>query len=247
MAGFFRTLLDVFLGLLPLAPLLLALCVPAAWVVVSHLRDRRRRLAQLARALGPDARLRARDRVVEGQRAGRRVRVAVARDVTYAVEVPARTTELLLEDARAARDWLGGAGAHGREALAAVDHLAACGVRRLEAADGWLTAHRPFSEQATREASALAILDALARLAPLLGRAPLQVTVAGVHGAVAWAEDERLLCPYCRDDLAAERLEVVCCPACRTAHHAECFADAGGCTVLGCRGAPAPWTRVRGG
>jgi TM2 domain/Prokaryotic RING finger family 1 len=44
-------------------------------------------------------------------------------------------------------------------------------------------------------------------------------------------------CPYCRTPFEADD-EVVTCPACGTAHHADCFAENGGCTVFGCSQAP---------
>ncbi len=44
-------------------------------------------------------------------------------------------------------------------------------------------------------------------------------------------------CPYCRTPFEADD-EVVTCPSCGTAHHADCFAENGGCTVFGCSQAP---------
>ena len=44
-------------------------------------------------------------------------------------------------------------------------------------------------------------------------------------------------CPYCRTPFEADD-EIVTCPACGTAHHADCFAENGGCTVFGCSQAP---------
>jgi hypothetical protein len=40
------------------------------------------------------------------------------------------------------------------------------------------------------------------------------------------------VCPYCKASAEAEALTT--CPACRTPHHAACWAEAGGCTLLGC-------------
>ncbi|MCO5171447.1 MAG: hypothetical protein M9894_34535 [Planctomycetes bacterium] len=42
-----------------------------------------------------------------------------------------------------------------------------------------------------------------------------------------------VVCPYCRTNVAAERVD---CLACGTPHHAACLAEHGGCTVAGCRG-----------
>jgi TM2 domain-containing membrane protein YozV len=44
-------------------------------------------------------------------------------------------------------------------------------------------------------------------------------------------------CPYCRTTLEAED-ELVVCEACATPHHADCYAENGGCTVFGCARAP---------
>lgn len=40
-------------------------------------------------------------------------------------------------------------------------------------------------------------------------------------------------CPYCR---AAADGELVTCTSCRTAHHSDCWAERGGCALLGCDG-----------
>jgi len=44
-------------------------------------------------------------------------------------------------------------------------------------------------------------------------------------------------CPYCRAGFEAED-EVKLCEACATPHHADCYAENGGCTVFGCKNAP---------
>jgi TM2 domain-containing membrane protein YozV len=44
-------------------------------------------------------------------------------------------------------------------------------------------------------------------------------------------------CPYCRAELEPEE-PVTICAACATPHHADCFAENGGCTVFGCADAP---------
>ncbi len=55
-------------------------------------------------------------------------------------------------------------------------------------------------------------------------------------------------CPYCHEEFAlasgSEPDERVACEGCGTAHHAECFAENGGCSSLGCERAVA---RVQGG
>jgi TM2 domain-containing membrane protein YozV len=44
-------------------------------------------------------------------------------------------------------------------------------------------------------------------------------------------------CPYCRAPFEPED-EVKVCDACATPHHADCYAENGGCTVFGCANAP---------
>jgi len=44
-------------------------------------------------------------------------------------------------------------------------------------------------------------------------------------------------CPYCRAAIEPEE-ETAICEACATPHHADCYADNGGCTVFGCSKAP---------
>lgn len=45
-------------------------------------------------------------------------------------------------------------------------------------------------------------------------------------------------CPYCRTKVAATD-ESVSCEVCGTVHHADCYAENGGCTIFGCSKAPA--------
>ena len=57
------------------------------------------------------------------------------------------------------------------------------------------------------------------------------------------------ICPYCRTPILAEENNELLCPGCSTTHHADCFAENGGCTVFGCSAAPPeePKLRVTGG
>lgn len=45
------------------------------------------------------------------------------------------------------------------------------------------------------------------------------------------------VCPYCRAPFEPGD-DITPCPACGTAHHADCFAENGGCTIFGCTAAP---------
>jgi hypothetical protein len=54
--------------------------------------------------------------------------------------------------------------------------------------------------------------------------------------AVVGAPDAGRTCPYCR--FALKQGVAACrCDACGALHHADCWADGGGCAVLGCAGA----------
>lgn len=46
------------------------------------------------------------------------------------------------------------------------------------------------------------------------------------------------VCPYCRCPIEETGEQQVVCPGCGTPHHADCFAENGGCTVFGCSQAP---------
>jgi hypothetical protein len=45
-------------------------------------------------------------------------------------------------------------------------------------------------------------------------------------------------CPYCRGKFSEEDQSLVC-EGCGTLHHADCYAENGGCTIFGCSKAPA--------
>lgn len=69
-------------------------------------------------------------------------------------------------------------------------------------------------------------------------RRVLDVRVRGVLvQGLAWTGGAAARCPYCHDGLEGE---LATCEACRTIHHTDCLADAGGCTLLGCRGRRVP-------
>ncbi len=64
----------------------------------------------------------------------------------------------------------------------------------------------------------------------------------GVHAREGRSAHER--CPFCHDEFAASSEERVTCAGCGTPHHADCFAENGGCSSLGCERAVA---RLAGG
>jgi hypothetical protein len=46
------------------------------------------------------------------------------------------------------------------------------------------------------------------------------------------------VCPYCRAKISEEDVSLAC-EGCGTPHHADCYAENGGCTIFGCSKAPA--------
>jgi hypothetical protein len=52
-----------------------------------------------------------------------------------------------------------------------------------------------------------------------------------------------LVCPYCRTNIGAGD-EPLICEGCGAAHHADCYAENGGCTIFGCGKAPADEPKV---
>jgi TM2 domain-containing membrane protein YozV len=51
------------------------------------------------------------------------------------------------------------------------------------------------------------------------------------------------VCPYCRTKIGGEDGPMVC-EGCGTAHHADCYAENGGCTIFGCSRAPGDEPKV---
>ncbi|MGA2278478.1 MAG: RING finger protein, partial [Terracidiphilus sp.] len=52
-----------------------------------------------------------------------------------------------------------------------------------------------------------------------------------------------LICPYCRTDIGAQDHPLLC-EGCGAAHHADCYAENGGCTIFGCSKAPGDEPKV---
>lgn len=164
--------------------------------------------------------------VLEGVRAGRRLRVALRGEwLELSAEVPGGLTW---------RADPGAEGAQAREAREAMASVRGLGLSEPQATNGWLQVRRRASIYALRPESVAPVLDALGQLAGVLARAPVEVRIGGAPRAGwAWSRaDAVLLCPYCRDALGHDALAV--CGSCGTAHHAECLAEAGRCTVFGC-------------
>ncbi len=52
------------------------------------------------------------------------------------------------------------------------------------------------------------------------------------------------VCPYCRAPIAANAEDGLICEGCETPHHRDCYEENRGCTVFGCRCAPADEPKV---
>jgi TM2 domain-containing membrane protein YozV len=46
------------------------------------------------------------------------------------------------------------------------------------------------------------------------------------------------ICPYCRGPIEPDAGDGMVCSGCGAPHHADCYAENGGCTVFGCSAAP---------
>jgi hypothetical protein len=54
----------------------------------------------------------------------------------------------------------------------------------------------------------------------------------------------KVACPYCRG-IIGEQDQPLTCEGCGTVHHADCYAENGGCTIFGCSKAPADEPKLR--
>ncbi|HBP23623.1 MAG TPA: hypothetical protein DEA08_38330 [Planctomycetes bacterium] len=171
-----------------------------------------------------------------GRKGGRAIRLSSRNAICYAVQLRHHPPDLVIGEADL-RQRLSGKQAE--ELAGALHHLfKVLGFQQLEVADGWLVVYRLPSQYALSETSVRGVFDALLRVAPALETRRLEVKLGGIRGARGWtAGGDGLLCPYCRDDVAEED-ELEACPHCRTLHHRDCYEEAGGCTLLGCAGAP---------
>lgn len=165
-----------------------------------------------------------------------RVRVAhpVARFDLSEPGLPARLTR--------ARPRLRGRGPSGADlALEELDRatrfvLCGLGLASLRLGDdGMLVGRKAFRESDLTPARLRAVFDGLHRVAALCGRRRIAVRVLGGLSFV-YTGAGGVRCPYCHDDVDPQREDLTACAACRTVHHIDCFAEAQGCTLLGCHG-----------
>lgn len=115
------------------------------------------------------------------------------------------------------------------------------GVTRVTLGSGLLRAERRPDMALQRLDE---VFDLLAQVAAPFERR--EVTVRSVPGrSYGWTGGSGALrCPYCRDAISLEQSDLAACDGCRTVHHRACFAEAGGCTVMGCTGGPVAAERL---
>jgi hypothetical protein len=77
------------------------------------------------------------------------------------------------------------------------------------------------------------VLAALEAVAAAYSRRP---EVVGLVERYLWLEGSSPRCPFCHVDIAEGEPDLTACGRCRTVHHEACFAEHGGCTLLGCGG-----------
>ncbi|MBL4847002.1 MAG: hypothetical protein JKY65_15895 [Planctomycetes bacterium] len=109
------------------------------------------------------------------------------------------------------------------------------GFLELEARHGWITCERNFGSP--RAIELIETVRSLSRVAALCERKEVQtkIKILGDRAGLAWSYGGAgARCPYCHDDVDLKAEDLNACSACRTIHHSDCLAEAGGCTVLGC-------------
>jgi hypothetical protein len=197
--------------------------------------------------------------VVVGRYAGHRLRLWEGRRkladssipvLRYALRLPGRAysqDSVFLDDLRETL----GEGAQAGAVRGALGHLGTISGAELAVADGWLVLERTISNYAFTHASMTRTLGALVQLVPLFARAGIDVHVSPRAGqpvvdqgatpdaaplTLAWREHEGgdALCPYCRDSIQDDALELARCEDCHTLQHAECLEEAGRCSIFGC-------------
>lgn len=118
----------------------------------------------------------------------------------------------------------------------ALRSLFALGIRRVVLSeDGQLLAEKRFADADLEGQRLEEMCQALCSIAALCERR--QLTIPDLGLSFAWrggGGDVR--CPYCHASFASEDLDLTRCLRCRTVHHVVCFAEASGCTLLGCGG-----------
>ncbi|MBX3471091.1 MAG: hypothetical protein KF878_29845 [Planctomycetes bacterium] len=89
------------------------------------------------------------------------------------------------------------------------------------------------------------LIRLLDHAAALVEVKPLRIRGLDGEREVAGDAEGRTRCVYCRDGLAGDEDDLVACERCRTAVHAECWEEHGGCPVLGCDGRAPERPRLR--
>jgi hypothetical protein len=81
-----------------------------------------------------------------------------------------------------------------------------------------------------------AVLEALAAIASAYSRKPVVPSIGTLVERYLWLDGKTPRCPYCHVDIAEGETDLAACGRCKTLHHEGCFAEHGGCTLLGCGG-----------
>lgn len=76
----------------------------------------------------------------------------------------------------------------------------------------------------------------LVEIARAYSRKPVPLAIGTLVERYLWLEGNAPRCPYCHVDIVEGETDLAACDRCRTFHHAGCFAEHGGCTLLGCGG-----------
>jgi hypothetical protein len=110
-------------------------------------------------------------------------------------------------------------------------HLGADGVTARSGRLGVAFVARDLLTERVRD-----VLEALIRVAGAYSRRP---EIGALVERYLWLDGSSPRCPYCHVDIAEGEKDLTSCGRCRTVHHGACFAEHGGCTLLGCGGTEA--------
>ncbi len=120
-----------------------------------------------------------------------------------------------------------------------VDSLFTIGFDGVSLKDGNLKVSRRLTKDDQLGARNIeAVFLRLIAVARICQRRKVQVKIGSKPTTrFGWTGDTRgIRCPFCRDSVEPEQSDLSACTECRTLHHAACLAEAGGCTIFGCRG-----------
>jgi hypothetical protein len=117
------------------------------------------------------------------------------------------------------------------------------GARELTIGGRRLEVKGPIGAIAPREFGRM--LDALEAASRTFDRKTLTVHVLGGERSALVDATGRTRCPYCHGGITGEEADLVACDQCATVLHDGCWAEHGGCPLLGCTGRAPERARVR--